>query len=64
MVTTPGLEFAHEQKYEPAVLEAWTWAERARVLDPSYQRVRDARAARTSTTSTRRSRATRRGTIR
>ncbi len=44
-VTTPGLEFAYEQGYEPEVLEAWTWNDRARVLDPWYERIRDARTA-------------------
>lgn len=43
--STPGLEFAHEQGYEPEILEAWTWQDRARVLDPWYERIRDARTA-------------------
>ena len=43
-VTTPGLEFAYEQGYQPQILEAYTWAERARILDPWYERIRDARA--------------------
>lgn len=42
-VTTPALEFAAEQGYEPEVTEAYTWAERARILDPWYERIRDAR---------------------
>jgi hypothetical protein len=42
-VTTPALEFAREQDYDPQVLEAYTWAEHARVLDPWYERIRDAR---------------------
>lgn len=42
-VTTPGLEFAHEQGYEPAVREAYVWPEHSRVLDPWYERIRDAR---------------------
>lgn len=42
-VTTPALEFAVEQGYEPRILEAYTWAERARILDPWYERIRDAR---------------------
>ena len=41
--TTPALEFAAEQGYEPEILEAYTWAERARILDPWYERIRDAR---------------------
>lgn len=42
-VTTPGLEFAVEQGYEPTILEAYTWPERARIFDPWYERIRDAR---------------------
>lgn len=42
-VTTPGLEFAREQGYEPTILEAYTWPEHARILDPWYERIRDAR---------------------
>ena len=42
-VTTPALEFAREQDYDPQILEAYTWPEHARVLDPWYERVRDAR---------------------
>jgi hypothetical protein len=42
-ITTPGLEFAVEQGYDPAILEAYTWPERARILDPWYERIRDAR---------------------
>lgn len=44
-VTTPALEFAFEQDYDPQILEAYTWPEHARVLDPWYERVRDARTA-------------------
>src|SRR5699024_3391485 len=44
-VTTPALEFAIEQGYEPEIIEAYTWPERARVLDPWYERIRDARTA-------------------
>ena len=44
-VTTPGLDFAVEQGHEPAILEAYTWTERARILDPWYERIRDARTA-------------------
>ena len=42
-VTTPGLDFAWEQGYQPDILEAYTWAQRARILDPWYERIRDAR---------------------
>ncbi|WP_226963954.1 hypothetical protein [Nostocoides sp. F2B08] len=42
-VTTPAMEFAGEQGYEPEVVEAYTWSERARILDPWYERIRDAR---------------------
>lgn len=42
-VTTPAMEFAIEQGYDPEVVEAYTWAERARILDPWYERIRDAR---------------------
>ena len=44
-VTTPALEFAREQDYDPQILEAYTWPEHARILDPWYERVRDARTA-------------------
>ncbi|ACZ32410.1 hypothetical protein Xcel_3411 (plasmid) [Xylanimonas cellulosilytica DSM 15894] len=44
-MTTPALEFALEQEYAPTILEAWTWPEHARVLDPWYERIRDARTA-------------------
>lgn len=42
-VTTPGLEFAVEQGYQPTIVEAFTWAERSRIFDPWYERIRDAR---------------------
>ena len=42
-ITTPGLEFALEQEYAPTILEAYTWPDHGRVLDPWYDRVRDAR---------------------
>lgn len=42
-VTTPGLEFAVEQGYDPQIVEAWTWPEHGRILDPWYERIRDAR---------------------
>lgn len=41
--TTPTLEFAFEQGYEPEILEAYVWPEHGRVLDPFYDRIRDAR---------------------
>ncbi len=44
-VTTPALEFAREQDYDPQILEAYTWSDHARVFDPWYERVRDARTA-------------------
>lgn len=44
-VTTPGLDFAVEQGHEPAILEAYTWTQRARILEPWYERIRDARTA-------------------
>lgn len=44
-VTTPTLQLALELEYDPVVVEAWTWPEKARVLDPWYDRIRDARTA-------------------
>ncbi|WP_217631144.1 hypothetical protein [Modestobacter sp. DSM 44400] len=44
-LTTPGLQLAWELGYEPAVLAAYTWPEHSRVLDPWYERIRDARTA-------------------
>lgn len=45
-VTTPSLDFATATlDLDVDVLEAWTWAEHARVLDPWYERIRDARTA-------------------
>lgn len=44
-VTTPSLVLAHELDIMPAVLEAWTWDEHGRFLDPWYARIRDARTA-------------------
>lgn len=45
-VTTPSLEFATTTlELDIDVLEAWTWEEHARVLDPWYERIRDARTA-------------------
>lgn len=43
-VTTPGLQFAIEQGYDPEIMEAYTWSQHARVLDPWYEQIRDARA--------------------
>ncbi|GAA4757962.1 hypothetical protein GCM10023328_47240 [Modestobacter marinus] len=43
-LTTPGLQLAWELGYEPDVLAAYVWPEHARVLDPWYERIRDARA--------------------
>lgn len=43
--TTPTLQFAVQQGYEPEIIEAYTWAESSRVLDPWYERIRDARTA-------------------
>ena len=44
-VTTPALDYAVELGYDPQILEAYTWADHARVLDPWYERIRDARTA-------------------
>lgn len=44
-VATPGLEFAIERGFDPTILEAYTWPQRARILDPWYERIRDARTA-------------------
>lgn len=43
--TTPTLEFAAEQEYPLNILEAYVWPEHGRVLDPFYDRIRDARMA-------------------
>jgi hypothetical protein len=43
-VTTPTLQWAREQGYEPQIMEAFTWAQHGRVLDGWYERVRDARS--------------------
>ncbi len=42
-VTTPTLALAVELGYEQPVLEAYTWAEHSRILDPWYDRIRKAR---------------------
>ena len=42
-VTTPSLQLAFELGYELEVHEAWLWDDSARVLDPWYKRLRDAR---------------------
>lgn len=44
-VTTPTLTLATELGYAPEVIEAYTWAEKARVFDSWYTRVRNARTA-------------------
>lgn len=44
-VSTPALEFAIEQGYAPEILESWTWEEKARILDPWYERIREARTS-------------------
>lgn len=41
--TTPAVQFAVEQDYPVEVLEAYTWPEHARVMEPWYERMRDAR---------------------
>lgn len=43
--TTPALHLAHELGYEVPILEAYTWPEHGRILDPWYERIRDARTA-------------------
>jgi len=42
-VTTPTLALAVELGYEQPILEAYTWAEHSRILDPWYDRIRKAR---------------------
>ncbi len=42
-VTTPTLAMGYELGYEQPVLQAYTWSEHLRILDPWYARVRDAR---------------------
>ncbi len=44
-ITTPGLQLAYEFGHEVPVLAAYTWPEHGRVLDPWYERIRDARTA-------------------
>ncbi|MGH4001409.1 MAG: hypothetical protein ACRDTJ_28565, partial [Pseudonocardiaceae bacterium] len=44
-LTTPGLEFAIEQGYDVEILEAYVWPDHARVLDPWYDRIREARTS-------------------
>ena len=44
-VTTPGLQLAWELGHQPQILAAYTWPEHSRVLDPWYERIRDARSA-------------------
>ena len=43
--TTPALQFAIEQDLDLTVVEAYTWAEKLRILEPWYARMRDARTA-------------------
>jgi hypothetical protein len=43
--TTPGVQLAYELGYEVEILEAYTWPEHGRILDPWYARIRDARTA-------------------
>jgi hypothetical protein len=43
--TTPGMQLAYELGYTVPILEAYVWEEHGRVLDPWYERVRDARTA-------------------
>jgi hypothetical protein len=43
--TTPGVQLAYELGYEVPILAAYVWPEHGRVLDPWYERIRDARAA-------------------
>lgn len=43
-VTTPSLAIAYEMGLEAEVIEAWTWTDKARLLEPWYERIRDARA--------------------
>ena len=44
-VTTPSLQVAGELGYELEPVEAYVWNEHGRVLDPWYERIRDARTA-------------------
>ncbi|WP_377454651.1 telomere-binding protein [Rhodococcoides fascians] len=45
-VTTPSLQVAEELGYDlTPVVEAYVWNEHGRVLDPWYERIRDARTA-------------------
>jgi hypothetical protein len=43
--TTPSVQLAYELGYEVPILEAWVWPEHGRILDPWYERIRDARTA-------------------
>lgn len=42
-VTTPALKLAHQMDLEPEVLEAWTWERKARVMEPWYKAMQQAR---------------------
>ena len=44
-VSTPTLQLGYQNGYDVPVLEAYTWPEHLRILDPWYERVRDARTA-------------------
>lgn len=42
-VTTPALQIANELGYEPQILEAYIWHDKAAIFEAWYQRLRDAR---------------------
>lgn len=42
-VTTPTMDLAESLGYAPDILEAYTWTEHSRILNPWYERIRDAR---------------------
>jgi len=42
-VATPTLALAYEHDVIPPILQAYTWPEHTRILDPWYARIRDAR---------------------
>ncbi len=44
-VTTPTMEIAIDQGYEPTVHEAYVWENHTRILDTYYARVREARTS-------------------
>ena len=45
VVSTPRLALAVHLGFEPQIVEAYTWPEHKRILDPWYEQVRDARTA-------------------